>query len=284
MVFGVLNRDFSGVVFAASLVRNYFPLHGSVNGWYTGHFWSLSVEEHFYLLFPSLLVIFRKYRVSILVVLICVLKVWQLLVDKHRFLQFGWAPAYRTDIAVTGILLAASVALLLIRPRVRAWCQFWLHPYAALAVASIVWIMVNLKIPHYSYYYFVDFALLCTYPLLIVSTLLHPKNLIGRAFELAPVRFIGRISYSVYLWQMLFFTHAYASPPAPHSPVLFYIQMSWLRYPATLVASVVSYYVIEKPMVRLGHRLTKSVVPTREATAAAEASHENVSDSLITAL
>jgi peptidoglycan/LPS O-acetylase OafA/YrhL len=144
--------------------------------------------------------------------------------------------------------------------------------------------MVNLKIPHYSYYYFVDFALLCTYPLLIVSTLLHPKNLIGRAFELAPVRFIGRISYSVYLWQMLFFTHAYASPPAPHSPVLFYIQMSWLRYPATLVASVVSYYVIEKPMVRLGHRLTKSVVPTREATAAAEASHENVSDSLITAL
>jgi peptidoglycan/LPS O-acetylase OafA/YrhL len=127
-------------------------------------------------------------------------------------------------------------------------------------------------------------ALLCTYPLMIVSTLLHPENLIGRALELAPVRFMGRISYSIYLWQMLFFTIAYTIP-APHSPILFYIQMSWLRYPATLVASVVSYYVVEKPMVRLGHRLTKSVAPTREATAAApEASREKVGDPIITAL
>src|SRR5262249_54819702 len=37
-------------------VRNYLiPTAGG--GWYTGHFWSLAVEEHFYLIWPVLLIV-----------------------------------------------------------------------------------------------------------------------------------------------------------------------------------------------------------------------------------
>src|ERR1700722_18709415 len=41
-----------GEILSAALVySNYWPLHS----WFTFHFWSLSIEEHFYLLWPSLL-------------------------------------------------------------------------------------------------------------------------------------------------------------------------------------------------------------------------------------
>lgn len=281
MIFGVLNRAFGGVGFAASLVRNYLPLHSPVDDWYTAHFWSLSVEEHFYLIFPGFLIILRKYRVSILVSLAFVLELWQVFLKRHPSLQFGWSPSSHTDVAVIGILLAASVALLLIRPRIREWCQSWLHPYGTLAVAGIVWLGAVLRFRHSDSFF--SFAVLCTYPLIIVSTWLHAETLIGKALESAPLRFIGRISYSIYLWQMLFFCTVYAIP-APHSPILLHFQMSWLRYPATLAASAVSYYVVEKPMVKLGHRLTKSVAPGREvASDLAEPSQEQVCKSVIIA-
>ncbi len=39
---------------SAFFYRNYYVLPAD-QGWYTGHYWSLSVEEHFYLLWPALL-------------------------------------------------------------------------------------------------------------------------------------------------------------------------------------------------------------------------------------
>ncbi len=39
------------------------PAHSPVAlDWYTGHFWWLSLEEHFYLLLPGVLVVFRGLR------------------------------------------------------------------------------------------------------------------------------------------------------------------------------------------------------------------------------
>jgi peptidoglycan/LPS O-acetylase OafA/YrhL len=280
MLSGVITRAFSGVFFAATFLRNYLPLHARLADWFTAHFWSLSVEEHFYLMFPGLLIILKKYRVSMLMSLAVVLAFWQMMLNRHPSLQFGWSPFAHTDVAITGILLAASSALLLIRPPVRAWCQAWLHPYAALAVAAIVWFGLTQKFQGTDTLF--SFAVLCTYPLIIVSTALHPQNLIGKALEFAPLRFIGRISYSIYLWQMLFFCTVYAMP-APHSAILFHIQMSWMRYPATLVASVISYYAVEKPMIKLGHRLTKSTMPKRGVTSGLPATgHEQIDKPLIT--
>jgi peptidoglycan/LPS O-acetylase OafA/YrhL len=43
--------------------RNYIPdLAPPFSGWYTGHFWSLSIEEHFYLFWPLMLVLCGNAR------------------------------------------------------------------------------------------------------------------------------------------------------------------------------------------------------------------------------
>jgi peptidoglycan/LPS O-acetylase OafA/YrhL len=42
----------------------------------------------------------------------------------------------------------------------------------------------------------------CVLPLLIISTVLRPTTLFAKFLELRFPRWIGRISYSIYLWQM----------------------------------------------------------------------------------
>ena len=41
-------------------------------------------------------------------------------------------------------------------------------------------------------------------PALVLSTVLQPASLLGRVLEWRPLRWLGTISYSLYLWQMLF--------------------------------------------------------------------------------
>lgn len=180
-------------------------------------------------------------------------------VHRHISINSPLASPFRTEAAAIGILIAAIAAILLFRSPVRAWCQSWLHPYVALGLAVVVW-LGSYKLPAFSWFFY--FATLSSYPLVIVSTLLHPSNLIGKVLEWSPLRFVGRISYSLYLWQMMFFGFGYGVP-VPNSRLLFHVQTSLLRYPVTFAASLFSYYLIEKPMVKLGHRLAKSVVPGR---------------------
>jgi peptidoglycan/LPS O-acetylase OafA/YrhL len=62
---------------------------------------------------------------------------------------------------------------------------------------------------------------------------------------------VGRISFSVYLWQQMFF-YPFAVP-APGS-FQANVPLCWL---ATFVCATASYYLIETPLVRYGHGLAK---------------------------
>lgn len=247
------------IFYSVLLVRNVFPLHPTLESWYTAHYWSLSVEEHFYLLLPGFLLLIRRYRVWVMATAVVLLEVWRNIVIRHQQLQFGSLIGFRTDLAVEGILLAALVALLLRRPEVVAWLRRWLRPWVTLLVVGALWTAVEFHQGRFNY-----FALVCTYPLMIVSTMLHPTSLTGRVLELPPVRFIGRISYSLYLWQMLFITSYLTLLPAPRWRLLHLVQTTSLRYVVVLGFSLLSYYLLEKPMMRLGHRLAKPATPGRD--------------------
>jgi peptidoglycan/LPS O-acetylase OafA/YrhL len=253
----VLDRAPQEVLDAALMVRNYLPLRAGPHAWYTAHFWSLAVEEHFYLFLPGFLVLVRKHRIAILCTIVVLLETWRTVVFNQPRLQFGLDPEFRTDMAVGGILLASLLALLLRQSVVRAWLQRWARPWVIVLVFVAVGVWVGAQKGAFS-----DFALQCSFALLVVSTLLRPQSMMGWILEIAPMRFIGRISYSLYVWQMLFFPFwAYVSPP--HSKLLMAIQNSGWRYVALIVVSLISYFSIEKPMVRIGHRLAKSPVPAR---------------------
>jgi peptidoglycan/LPS O-acetylase OafA/YrhL len=247
-VFGAIPHFWRGIIGSLLMVRNMYPTALPPGFWYTAHFWSLAVEEHFYLLLPGFLVLFRRSRLALLLGTAVALEVWRMVVLSTPQLQSGvqWQLAQRTDMVMGGILLGSVFAVALSHERLRRLAVSLLRPWVALLYTTFVFVEVQ---RHHSS--LMQMSLISVYPLLIVATVLHSESLLGRFLELAPVRFLGRISYSLYLWQQLFTNGE--EHPNPHS-LYAHTLLCWC---ASFACAIASYYLIETPLIRRGHKIAK---------------------------
>ncbi len=165
------------------------------------HTWSLGIEEQYYLVFPLLLwVLYRALRAlrvfAVLALLTAVsfaLSVWATAEAPDAAF---YLPQYRMWELFLGSLLAMAAA------------SGWLKPLAGrpwqaslLAVAGLVAVLVAVvafgpetRFPG------VAALLPCIGALLMIATGDIAKTPVSRLLSTAPFVFIGRISYSVYLW------------------------------------------------------------------------------------
>lgn len=243
----VIPPYWKGMVAALLMVRNIWPQPVGHVYWYTSHFWSLSVEEHFYLFLPGFLLLVRRQRLRILAIAVVLCAIWYDIVFAHPSLQtFGWLVDLRTDVKIGGILIGSVAALALQRPRLRAAAVRWIHPWAVVLYAALVYTFFDFHLRRFQYQ-----VSMTTYPLLLVASTLHPESPIGRLLELPAVRFIGRISYSLYIWQQFWMYPPYWAPELPmhHHP--------YLSILCTFACGVASYYLVEQPVIRFGHRISK---------------------------
>jgi peptidoglycan/LPS O-acetylase OafA/YrhL len=238
----------STVDFATCLTftRNYLAPIDS-GSWYTGHIWSLCVEEHFYLLWPGLLVLLGprrslpwSLRISAMLV------AWSMVEFRLQLLSRvlpGVGYSMRSDICMANLLVAAAACLLVeyhpaLVKRVVGPGTIW----PALSALAFV-LLTNPPLAHVW-----EMVLM---PVLIVATVLWPATAVGRALEFPLVGWVGRISYSLYLWQQLFLI----ASTTPQWPVQ--------RLPWNLVCAIgcaaLSYYTVERPMMQLGRRLAPPV-------------------------
>jgi peptidoglycan/LPS O-acetylase OafA/YrhL len=211
--------------------------------WYTGHFWSLSMEEHFYLVLPAILVSFKRVRLWVLGGLALAVALWRSVLAHlmHSNYQF----TFRTDTHVDALLIPAMIALALYpfmrNKAAKRYIPAWSFP----VFIGMQILLLTVKIP---------FSLTLRavlIPLLILSTALHPNAIPGSILESKPVRWIGWISYSLYLWQQLFFGANFVGSP----PGIAALREWPINLVALMVCATFSYYVVEKPFVRLGHQL-----------------------------
>jgi peptidoglycan/LPS O-acetylase OafA/YrhL len=216
-------------------------------GWVTAHFWSLAVEEHFYLLWPGALVCLgsRRARRWIIPVAIAI-ALWRLGLERYWYKPF--VPSnfyYRSDIRLDAPLWGCWMALLLESKVWRSRLERWTESSCALPLVGLS-IFVLVVFP-------TIFSTLITalIPGMLVCTLLHPTNAVGRLLELAPIRWVGRVSYSIYIWQQFFLL-----PPTLHALApLGIFQRLPLNLLATLVVASASYYFIERPLIKLGRQV-----------------------------
>jgi peptidoglycan/LPS O-acetylase OafA/YrhL len=234
----------AGELLAAVLFyHNYY-----FGSWYTGHFWSLAIEEHFYAVVPVFLLMSSSRQamgIAFGLILLCVgIRAFEFSHD--HFFPPGSLLQFRTENRFDGLMWGAVLALALQHPRARTWLQRRLNVWtfcATIAASVVLLVEFDSQAERRT-------IVAAVMPMLIGHTVLNPYGLVGRLLEFSPLKWLGRISYSLYIWQMLFLV--------PESRPLGLIQAFPLSLICPFVCAALSYYLVERPMIAFGHRLTNS--------------------------
>jgi len=199
--------------------------------WYLGHLWSLSAQEQFYFSWPWVLKKWQRHRVKIVLAVIAFAPLYR--VACHLLQLHGRAdetfPAV-ADILAIGCLLAFYEKKI---PRIRGW-------WAALMMAPVVLVPVYVGMLRF---HITPMLLFVLWPLMhfsIAGLLLHVVQRAYWVLNWRPVVWVGKISYSLYLWQQVF---VYGERGKPVYFIVFAVGMA-----------AASYYLIEMPMLRMRER------------------------------
>jgi peptidoglycan/LPS O-acetylase OafA/YrhL len=242
---------------------DYFA-QGSVDTSPFQHYWSLAVEEQFYLVWPALFLLVARLtllggrarwraRVALGVCTIGAASLAWSIVAAER----GSAGAYFStfgrawELALGALIgVAATAATRLPRPIARTASATGV----ALFVAACAVIDPTTPFPGAT-------ALLPTVAtaLLILGGLTERIPLPNRALCLAPLRFLGRISYSVYLWHWPLVVFASALYPTTIKTA----QIRLVTLLLTFVLATLSFYLVERPGKQIGVRGRRERVPAR---------------------
>lgn len=219
----------------------------------TGVLWSLCVEEHFYLFFPLLLIILSKFfkRVSIAMILgaICVAVLgWRM------FLYHQSGDVFRifsgTDTRVDSILFGCIMGL-------------WKNPYLdgarikslglklALLAGGLALLLFTLLYRNDNFRSTFRYTVqgIALFPIFFLAVS-EARWTVFRWLELAPMRAIGKISYTLYLVHFPIVIATYETFPEFKAPAVVAIAAV-----ASLIMATLVYYAVEKPLAHFRHLL-----------------------------
>jgi peptidoglycan/LPS O-acetylase OafA/YrhL len=222
----------------------------------TEHTWSLAIEEQFYLAWPPLLALLLAFgaraRLLLGVVLglaaasaVLTTTLWSGAGSLNRVYS---GPDTRAQALLLGCALglATSAGWLPSKRWVNALLQFaGLAGVTALVAYTIGGSFTDAW--NYTGYGLLLMALAAV--AVIAAAIASPKGPISRVLALPPLVGLGKISYGLYLWHWPIFL-VLNSAYLRHS----FLQTQIIRLTVTLVVTLLSYWLIEKPFLRLRHR------------------------------
>jgi peptidoglycan/LPS O-acetylase OafA/YrhL len=239
-VAGVVSVSAKDLWHGATYTVNYAVLPS----WSIGHLWSLSVEEQFYLLWPFSFRALGPRRAFWAAAAVMVLGpaaragAWFFLRNTpYRDLEMF--PIVADSLAV-GCLLAGLRGWL----EKRSWYLRLFRPAYSIAILAFV-LLLNRLMPYTVVSVFGLTLINVGLAVLIHRSVYCWRDGAGSFLNWKPVAFIGVLSYSLYLWQQLFLDRHIDSWPT--------------AFPQNLLlavgAAMLSYLTLEKPLMKLRHRL-----------------------------
>jgi peptidoglycan/LPS O-acetylase OafA/YrhL len=222
------------------------------------HTWSLGIEEQFYLLWPLIVtgllasLAARRARAVLLAFCGVGVVVSQLLCSSLFAPDAISRSYYGTDTRAQALLIGAALAAILTRSGERPVSRRRRTArHAVLGVLGAAGAVTTLWLWHaasdqarWLYDGGLTLAALAT-ALVIAHAVVSPSSILARFLGLAPLVWLGRISYGVYLWHWPLFTYVTADATGlSRWPLLV------VRLLATVAVAVLSYRLIEQPIRR----------------------------------
>jgi peptidoglycan/LPS O-acetylase OafA/YrhL len=227
--------------FALSFTLNYAFVYGLPFS-LLDHIWSLSVEEHSYILLGLIAFATRSRSASITAGIILAAGLIAMINGMVRLdMSTGNASLvmWRTDVAMAGIFISAGLFIFL-KPKLHRDSWTWIAPCA---LASVILAMV----------FCVDDGVFFGIKIILLAMAVigveYSAPWFRRNFEGSVLRFFGQCSFSIYLWQEPFFK---LSGLGGVPPVFLLI--------LGIACGVASYYLIERPL-----RATLNAMFSRQA-------------------
>jgi len=225
-----------------------------------GHFWSLAVEEQFYLLWPFVLALFAGNRRGAKHM---ILTLWVLSLAFRVAVQGMNLPEWGSYFLLSraGELLAGAYLALVVRGDAKEQQRlFRVLPYV-LGISLLLLGIVSFFSPDgdigTGWWCILGLAFLSIFFASIVGLSLKP-GILQSFFQLPLLRWLGKISYGIYIYHLLF-RHGFiwlTDRIAPHLGynaklvVLFLVALA-----GTLAIASLSFYTYERAFLRLKERL-----------------------------
>jgi len=267
---GIQTQDASTFLSAATYMIVYYP---NPQGWMLQHTWSLSIEEQFYLLWPAVFVFAWRRGVAARAA-IAILIAMPIARGIIAFAATARAMDHLRLIvnmsAIDTLMAGCLLAMLAKNIRWRRWCERWMMGWCAVGALVIGFIVVpyaqaklaGTELEAYG------FALGYSATALAIGTIVAylvraPQSIAGRVLNFSPVRHLGVISYSIYLWQQAF----------TNNPTRFGL---W-TYALILLVAEGSFWLVERPLMRVRARFKPNHYPLDRAEFTSSAARVSVS-------
>ena len=210
------------------------------------NFWSLAVEEQFYLVFPAMVLLLSRLRTrisfnsrfAIVLVLIIGSSFWLSIVQSNSTPTLAYfSPFTRAWELALGALVAVGTTQIRKVPANAGAVITWV------GLGMIGWAAISFG-PQTVYPGSVAAIPVVGASLVIAGGVRAPRRAAESVLGLGPVRWIGRMSYSLYLWHWPILMLAAESDAKSQLP--FHENVVWLL--VAFGAAVVTYHLVENPI------------------------------------
>lgn len=223
------------------------------------HLWSLGLEEQFYLVWPACLKMLKKHATTFVALTIAAVYSWRFYLVGHGGEWFRIFNGFDTkiDVLMAGVL----VALLLSKESVRKTCGKVLgNPISQLTLSvatfqTFQWLVPPFGVSVQDQQYFWSVKMPVTtllISLVLISIVTGARAPVAKVLSNPIPVFIGKLSYSLYLWHQL--VH------------IIYCSFNWdffskhgrtaelYQFGIIFAVAALSYFLIERPFLKLKSR------------------------------
>lgn len=174
------------------------------------HTWSLAIEGQYYLVWPVVLLLLHRLRVSRTVVLgllaVLIVGVWwhraDVWIDQANYLPVYVGTDTRIDVLLAGSILGLLAAWGRLSPSVGRWSTG--PAVAGIVVVGVVSFLSETG-DHRLYDRYGMAAITLAATAIVLDAVTNPHGPLGRAWSVAPLSWLGDRSYSLYLWHVPIF-------------------------------------------------------------------------------